>query len=173
MDEIPAPVSTPSEAKANDGSKHIRAWAIWLTVGALGVGAFALRSRGTENGPQARADAPHAAQAATQSLPKFIDLGSDRCRSCQAMIPVIAELRRDYGEHLDVSFIDVWDEPSEGQRYGVRTIPTQILFDPEGHELERHVGFWPVAEVIARLEAYGYAMPAPTPTPPSRADGAQ
>ena len=87
MDEIPAPVSTPSVAKANDGSKRIRAWAIWLTVGALGVGAFALRSRGTDNAPQTRSDAAHA-QAATQPLPKFIDLGSDRCRSCQAMIPV-------------------------------------------------------------------------------------
>jgi len=81
------------------------------------------------------------------------------------MIPVIAQLRRDYGEHLDVSFVDVWDDPAEGRRYGVRTIPTQILFAPDGSELERHVGYWPVADVIERLAAYGYDMPAPQARP--------
>lgn len=72
------------------------------------------------------------------------------------MIPVIAELKESYPETLDVTFIDVWDHPEQGKAYNVRTIPTQILLDPEGKELERHVGFWSTQDIIARLEALGY-----------------
>jgi thioredoxin 1 len=152
-------------------------WITWAGVGLLVVGAFVIRARSAKPGPEPTADA--ASAPVEQPRPHFIELGSDRCKSCKAMIPVMAALRAQYPHSLKVSFIDVWDDPDQGKAYNVTTIPTQILFDPNGNELERHLGFWPAETIVARLASHGYPLtpsakpadPATPATPATPANG--
>jgi thioredoxin 1 len=125
---------------------------VFSVVVALVAGAFALRAW---YAPEAVA-APAAEPARAVPRAHVIELGSKSCKPCKAMMPVLAELRAGYGDTLEVTFIDVWAEPDQGKAYGVSTIPTQILFAPDGRELERHVGFWPAADILARFEAHGF-----------------
>lgn len=94
----------------------------------------------------------------TSAAPTFIELGSDRCTSCRAMIPVLDELRGEHACGLEVRFIDVWDAPEEGERYDVTTIPTQVLLGPDGQELTRHTGFWSADAIRAAFASNGHAL---------------
>jgi len=88
-------------------------------------------------------------------LPKFIELGSDKCVPCKMMQTVLAQLRRDYASQLSVQFIDVWKDEATARPYNVRTIPTQVILDGSGKEVLRHTGYWPVDEAVSKLRKLG------------------
>jgi hypothetical protein len=76
------------------------------------------------------------------------------------MIPVLEELRSS-NCNLNVRFVDVWDNPAEGERLGVTTIPTQVLLAPDGSEIARHTGFWSADAIRAAFAASGFAIDEP------------
>jgi len=126
------------------------------------VSAVTLRNSGAPSTGQ-----PSATSATTETaaetpgatgLPRLLELGSDSCRPCQMMQPILAELRTEYPGKLQVDFIDVWKDESAGQRYGVQAIPTQIFFDAKGKELFRHVGFYPKEEILAKFKELGILL---------------
>lgn len=102
---------------------------------------------------QAAADKPAKAPA---SLPRLVDLGSDRCQSCLAMMPVLEALTIEYEGRFEVLFIDIWREPEEADRYDIQLIPTQIFFDSGGKELFRHKGFYSRKEILAKWKDLGF-----------------
>lgn len=84
----------------------------------------------------------------------MIDLGANECIPCKMMAPIIEELKKEYAGRADIIFIDVWKEPAQGKKYGIRAIPTQIFFDAEGREVHRNTGFMDkkrIVEVLTRL----------------------
>ncbi|NLH98123.1 MAG: thioredoxin family protein [Chthonomonadales bacterium] len=91
-------------------------------------------------------------------VPRMLELGSVSCIPCKMMKPVMEELEKEYGPNLKVDFIDVWQDPEAGRRYGVESIPTQILYDADGKEVFRHVGFWPKDEIVAAFAANGVEL---------------
>jgi len=88
-------------------------------------------------------------------LPKLLDLGAGKCIPCKMMFPVLDELKKEYTGKLEVEFIDVWKNPDAGKQYGVEVIPTQILFDANGKELFRHIGFFAKADILAKWKELG------------------
>lgn len=92
------------------------------------------------------------------ALPRLLELGSDSCRPCQMMQPVLAALRADYAGKLQVDFIDVWKDTAAGDKYGVQAIPTQIFFDASGKELFRHTGYYPKEDILAKFKEFGIAL---------------
>ncbi len=74
-------------------------------------------------------------------LPRLVDLGSDKCKDCKALAPILEALREEYEGRLSVEFIDVWKQPNAAKSYKIRLIPTQVLYDEGGHEVWRHEGF--------------------------------
>ena len=91
------------------------------------------------------------------ALPRLLELGSDSCRPCQMMQPVLAALRAEYAGKLQVDFIDVWKDTAAGDKYGIRAIPTQIFFDATGKELFRHTGYYPKEDILAKFKEFGIA----------------
>jgi len=92
------------------------------------------------------------------AIPRLIDLGADKCIPCKAMAPILDKLREDYTGRLDVVFIDVWKNREEGEKYGIRTIPTQIFFDASGKELFRHEGFFSREDILAKWKEFGVVL---------------
>ena len=94
------------------------------------------------------------------SLPRLVDLGSDRCQSCLAMVPVLEALTNEYEGRLEVLFIDVWKEPARGKPYEIRLIPTQIFYDSDGEEVFRHEGFFSKEDILAKWKEVGVDLSA-------------
>jgi thioredoxin 1 len=93
--------------------------------------------------------------APTKSLPLLIDIGAKQCIPCKMMAPILEELQRDYSDSVRVEFIDVWENRSAGQKYGIRAIPTQIFYNASGKELYRHMGFMSKEQIIGVFKELG------------------
>ena len=68
-----------------------------------------------------------------------VDFGATWCPPCRALEPTIEELSKKYEGRVDFLKLDIDANPSTPQRYGIKGIPTLIVFDG-GRELERIVG---------------------------------
>ncbi|HOK94576.1 MAG TPA: organomercurial lyase [Anaerohalosphaeraceae bacterium] len=89
------------------------------------------------------------------TLPMLLDLGADKCVPCKMMAPILEALKKEYEGKLHVVFIDVWDNPNEASRYGIRLIPTQIFYDAGGRELFRHEGFISKEDILTKWKELG------------------
>lgn len=89
------------------------------------------------------------------ALPRFVEVGAEKCIPCRMMQPILTELRQEYAGQLQVDFVDVWQHPEQADEYRIRSIPTQIIYDSHGKEVFRHIGFWPKDEILAKLRELG------------------
>jgi thioredoxin len=87
------------------------------------------------------------AEAVLVPLPTMLELGSDGCKPCEQMKPVMAGLETDYGDKIRVTFHDVRKNQKIAEQYSIRLIPTQIFLDAEGNEFFRHEGFFAREEI--------------------------
>jgi thioredoxin 1 len=101
-----------------------------------------------------------ASEPATQTkpLPRLVDLGAHSCIPCTMMAPILEDLKETYAGKMDVVFIDVWENPDAGKKYGINVIPTQIFYDAAGKELFRHEGFFGKDDILAKWKELGVAL---------------
>lgn len=90
--------------------------------------------------------------------PKMVDLGAGKCIPCKKMAPILEEAKKLYEGKADIEFIDVWENKSAGEPYGIRMIPTQIFFDAAGKEVFRHEGFFPMEDIQKQFESMGVVL---------------
>ena len=94
-------------------------------------------------------------QVPVPGMVTMVDLGAKKCIPCKLMAPIIEELVKDYQGRAAIVFIDVWEHPDAGPKYGLRTIPTQIFYDAKGLEISRHEGFMDKKSIVAVLQQQG------------------
>ncbi len=94
-------------------------------------------------------------KARRSGRPSLVNFGSDGCRPCDMMTPIRNAIQTEYAGKLNVLFVHVRKERVLAARYGIESIPVQILFDAKGREVFRHVGFWPKEQIVAKLAAMG------------------
>lgn len=85
----------------------------------------------------------------------MIDLGAKKCIPCKMMAPIMEKMEKTYAGKAAIVFIDVWENPEQARRFGIRGIPTQIFYDADGREVTRHVGFMPEASIVKTLGQLG------------------
>ena len=85
----------------------------------------------------------------------MIDLGAKSCIPCKMMTPILEKLEKSYKGRAEIIFIDVRENRSQGERFRIQFIPTQIFFDKTGQEVYRHVGFMSESDIVAQLEKIG------------------
>ena len=85
----------------------------------------------------------------------MVDIGAKACIPCKMMIPVIETLSAEYEGRAGIVFIDVWKNPDESQKFGIRAIPTQIFYDKDGKEVMRHEGYFDKESIIKVLTKLG------------------
>ncbi len=88
-------------------------------------------------------------------VPVVVDFYADWCGPCKVMAPVFDEFAREQRGRTLVAKLDTDRNPATSQRFGVRGIPTLIVFQ-RGKEVARQVGAVPKAmleQLLARAGA--------------------
>jgi len=80
----------------------------------------------------------------------LVDFWADWCMPCKMLAPVIEQLAQEHSGTVTVAKVDVDKEGSVAARYGIRSIPTVILFK-DGQEAKRFVGVQPKEVYSAAL----------------------
>jgi len=129
----------------------------------------------SEAGAASPADSPAAPATGepakpADGTPRLLDLGSKECIPCKMMAPILEELKAEYAGRFQVDFIDVWlpENKEAATAYGIRVIPTQVFFAPDGKELWRHEGFLGKEEILAKWKELGYVFSASASGPNDR-----
>ena len=78
-------------------------------------------------------------QVLGSDMPVLVDFWADWCVPCHMVSPIVEEIGREKGQSLRVMKLNVDENPSTAQRFGVMGIPTLILFK-DGEEKARVVG---------------------------------
>ena len=85
--------------------------------------------------------------------PVLVDFWAVWCQPCRALAPTIEAVAEKYASNARVVKLNVDDNPSVSQRYGIKGIPTLILFK-NGKEEERVVGATSEQAISRMLDKY-------------------
>lgn len=71
--------------------------------------------------------------------PVLVDYWAEWCGPCRMIAPVVEQSAAEHVGHLKVAKMDIDTNPATPSRYGVRSIPTLMLFQG-GKPVATHVG---------------------------------
>lgn len=95
-------------------------------------------------------DAAFDADVLNSSEPVLVDFWAPWCGPCRAMAPTVDALAAEYVGKVKIGKMNTDDNPSTPMRYGIRGIPTLLLFKG-GQVVEQRVGALPKAEVVKMI----------------------
>lgn len=85
------------------------------------------------------------------NMPVLVDFWAEWCGPCRAMTPIVELVAQKFVGTAKIVKLNVDDNPSVTQRFGIKGIPTMIVFK-DGKEAERVVGATSEAAVTRIIE---------------------
>jgi len=116
--------------------------------------------------PQVVSDQTFEQEVLKSDTPVLVDFWATWCGPCRMVAPVLEEVASEQGEKIRVAKLDVDANPITAGRFGVRAIPTMILFK-NGREADRIVGYHPKPQLMQKLTPHLSAAAAPNASAPS------
>jgi thioredoxin 1 len=83
--------------------------------------------------------------------PVLVDFWAPWCPPCRAIAPTIDELAASYAGKARVGKLNVDEHDQIAGQYGIRSIPTLLIFS-KGQVVEQRVGALPKSEMVRLLD---------------------
>lgn len=97
-------------------------------------------------------DASFEVDVLKSDTPVVVDFWAEWCGPCRMIAPMLDEIAQEMGGKVKVAKINVDENPETAAKFGVRSIPTLLLFK-DGSNVATHVGASPKAKLSSWINS--------------------
>jgi thioredoxin 1 len=98
-------------------------------------------------------DADFKQEVLESDMPVLVDFWAEWCGPCKAVAPMLDELSIELANKVKIVKLNVDENPATMSQFGVRSIPTMIIFK-NGEPVDMKVGAGPKAAMSQWLQAH-------------------
>ncbi len=103
-------------------------------------------------GPIVLTDDNFSSEVMESGKPVLVDFWATWCGPCRMIAPIVEELSGEYEGKAMIAKVDVDTAQKTAQEFGIRSIPTLLLFK-EGKVVEQIIGAVPKQQIVDKLDA--------------------
>ena len=96
-------------------------------------------------------DSSFEADVLKSSRPVLLDFWAEWCGPCKMIAPILDEVAKEYGDRVQVTKINIDENPQTPPKFGIRGIPTLMLFK-DGQLAATKVGAMSKAQLTAFID---------------------
>jgi len=89
--------------------------------------------------------------------PVLVDFWAEWCGPCKQIAPALEQISTELAGRVTIAKVNIEDSPAVPSRYGVRGIPTMMLFK-DGHMASMKVGAMPKQKILEWLAETGVGV---------------